>query len=217
MLLQTVPSWGGGCRGHTAGRISPPAQARQKEREKVLARNRARTRLWRSCWHACPPQARHSRALLRLRLPTGTGTCGVQAAPPRTAQAVPRCPMPPLHNHGEPAQACALPHGAGMGPRGASLQPHQGFCHPGRSLGWFPLLGALHPLSPLSPGRMETCQRQSPACRRGQGLRIAGTGSMLGWRPQAGCSGGYAMFPIGLWSPAPCPDTQPQAFAGVRK
>lgn len=111
MLLQTVPSWGGGCRGHTAGRISPRAQARQKEREKVLARNRARTRLWRSCWHACPPQARHSRALLQLRLPAGTGTCGVQAAPPGTAQAVPRCPTPPLHNHGEPAQACALPHG----------------------------------------------------------------------------------------------------------
>lgn len=100
VLLQTVPSWGWGCRGHTAGRVSPWAQAGQRESEKLLACKHARTRLQQSCWHACPPQACHSRALHQLCLPAGTGTCGVQAAPPGSAQAVPGCPTPPLQNTG---------------------------------------------------------------------------------------------------------------------
>lgn len=223
VLLQIIPSWGWGCRGHMAVRIRPQAQAGRRGRELFPARMRARTRLQQSCWQACAPRERGSRALCQLCLPMGTGTCGTQAAPPKRAQAVlaeklllsrrvPCRRYTTTRNQPRPApsytvldgtQQCRTPAPPGF------LAP------PGRSWGCSP--SQVH-CQPLSPDGMETCQSKSPACHGGQGL--CATASELGVGVEAtgrGCLGGYAVFPSGLWSPASCPDTQPQSFAGIWK
>lgn len=197
-----------------------------QERELFPARMRAGTRLRQSCWQTCSPRARCSRALRQLCLPTGAGTCGMQAAPLEWHRPSSRrsCCCPGVYH-----TAIIQPRGAGQNlcPPArccGGTQQHQppapsGFSAPLADLrGCFPLPGALPPpVTPAAPPGWNPAGAGAPAAAEGRGCVPGGRGWVPGWGPRAGALGGYAVLPGGLWPPAPCPDTQPLALAGVKK
>lgn len=191
VLLQIIPSWGWGCRGHMAVRIRPQAQAGWRGRQLFPARMRARTRLQQSCWQACAPWARGSHALCQLCLPMGTGTCGTQAAPPKRAQAVlaeklllsrhvlcrrytttRNQPRPaPSYTVLDGTQQCRTPAPPGFL---APLADH----------------GAVPPprctANPSAPTGWRLARARAQPAVEGRGCVPRRRSSVLGWRPQAG-------------------------------
>lgn len=190
LLLQRVPSPGIGLQGPHGSQDEAPGTG--QERELFPARMRAGTRLRQSCWQTCSPRARCSRALHQLCLPTGAGTCGMQAAP--------------LERHRPSSQrSCCCPgvyHTAIIQPRGAgqNLRPParccggtqqrrppapSGFSAPPADLwGCFPLPGALPPpVTPAAPPGWSPAGAGAPAAVEGRGCVPGGMG--LGARVRA--------------------------------
>lgn len=202
------PSWVGG--------FSPPgpAQAKAEGRELFPAHVHAR-----SCWQGCPPQAHCSRALCQHCQPTSMGTCGVLAAHPKTAQAflAERLLLSWCHLYitGEPAQACALCSGLRQDPAVPAASPLRAFGPMTGHGAVPPLPGALPtPVPPQSQWDGDLPE-QAQLATEGRGCVCLGLGVGVG--AGAGLLGWVRSVPWRFVSPAPCPDTQPQAFVGIRK
>ena len=136
----------------------------------------------------------------------GSASRDSTGSPCGEAAAVPTCTTPPLYNHREPAQTCALLHGTGMGPSSASLQPHQGFRPSGRSWGCFPLPGALPPpVTPTAPTGWRPARARAQPAAEGSGCVPQGRGSVSGWRPRAGMLGWVRRVPGRFVAPGTLP------------
>lgn len=163
----------------------------------------------RSCWQGCPPQAHCSPALCQHCQPTGTGTYGAVAACPKPAQAV--VVLVPCHpcTAGESAQTCALCSGLGQDLAVPPTSPLRAFGPITGRRAVPPSHKHCQPLSPHSPSGTEPAQlrAEAPSVCPGLSVGVARAG-LLGWEHRV---------PQRFVSPAPCPDTQPQAFVGIRK
>lgn len=174
----------------------------------------------RSCWQGCPPQARCSPALCQHCQPTGTGTYGAVAACPKPAQALSLLWVPNQHRLWLSWCRVTL---VQLGSQPRPVPSAQGWdrtwqCHPPVSSGLFgPITGRravppshehCQPLSPHSPSGTEPAQlrAEAPSVCPGLSVGVARAG-LLGWEHRV---------PQRFVSPAPCPDTQPQAFVGIR-
>lgn len=122
--------------------------------------------------------------------------------------------VPPSHNWGASPGLCPLLR-AETGPSSASRQPPQGFWPHDRSRGCPPLPGALPtPVPPQSQWDGDLPE-QAQLATEGRGCVCLGLGVGVG--AGAGLLGWVRSVPWRFVSPAPCPDTQPQAFVGIRK